>query len=240
VATVRADTDWLLDRLYAFAQQMGASVIQAQISRYVIDLNRPCDGASLYPGQNTTGLCPTHTFRNEALYVQGAEPSHSQVQERVQSYWQPYHDALAAELGRLRAQHGQVLLWEAHSIASVLPHLFEGKLPDLSFGTNAGKSCSAALLDAVLQSAQQHPEMSVAVNGRFKGGYITRNYGAPATGIHAIQLEMCQSLYMDEDWPFAYAEARAEKVQQALQGMLQRAHAHISEQPQFSAIEEAR
>lgn len=229
VAKLRTDTDWHLDRLYAFARSMGASVIQARISRYVIDLNRPSTGESLYPGQNTTGLCPTHTFRNEALYLQGREPSPEQMQARVHCYWKPYHQALSAELGRLRAQHGQVLLWEAHSIASVLPHLFEGKLPDLNFGTNDGKSCSAELLEAVVGSAKQQPEFSLVTNGRFKGGYITRQYGAPESGVHAIQLEMCQCLYMDESWPYDYSEARAGTIQPSLERMFRAACAQLTQ-----------
>lgn len=229
VARQRADTDWHLDRLYGFAAAMGIGVIQAKISRYVIDLNRPSSGESLYPGQNTTGLCPTQTFRNEPLYKPGREPSAEEVQSRVKRYWKPYHDALANELERLRALHGQVLLWEAHSIASVLPHLFEGKLPDFNFGSNVGASCSGALVDTVVQVAGQYPELSMVVNGRFKGGYITRHYGAPSTGVHAIQLEMCQSLYMDETWPFAYSDAKAAAVRVVLQRMLQAAHTAIKQ-----------
>ncbi|KAF1020672.1 MAG: hypothetical protein GAK30_02376 [Paracidovorax wautersii] len=140
-----ADTDWHLGRLYAFAREMGALVIQATHSRYVIDLNRPPDGQSLYPGQTTTGLCPAETFRGEALYPPGAEPGEAERAERLTRYWRPYHDALAAELERLRGLHGQVLLWEAHSIASVLPRLFEGRLPDLNIGTNGGASCAPAV-----------------------------------------------------------------------------------------------
>ena len=228
VAAQRADTDWHLDTLYAFASELGASVLQSRLSRYVIDLNRASSGESLYPGQNTTGLCPTQTFRNEPLYREGMEPSAADVQHRVQAYWQPYHDALATELQRLRALHGQVLLWEAHSIASVLPYLFEGKLPDFNFGTHEGRACAAPLLDTVVQVARSHPEYSVAINGRFKGGYITRHYGAPDQGVHAIQLEMCQCLYMEEAAPFAYAPERAARVQSVLHAMLRQACAQLA------------
>jgi N-formylglutamate deformylase len=213
------DTDWHLDQLYDFAAAMGASIIQAHYSRYVIDLNRPPTGESLYPGQTTTGLCPTETFRGEPLYRAGSEPDAAEIARRREVYWQPYHDALALELKRLRQLHGQVLLWDAHSIASVLPRLFEGKLPDLNFGTAGGASCDAQVLQAALQCLGGEPFTQV-VNGRFKGGYITRHYGQPNQGTHAIQLELCQSLYMSEAEPFDHQADLAKKLQPALQRML--------------------
>lgn len=224
------DTDWHLDQLYDFAAAMGASIIQAHYSRYVIDLNRPPTGESLYPGQTTTGLCPTETFRGEPLYRAGSEPDAAEIARRREVYWQPYHDALALELKRLRQLHGPVLLWDAHSIASVLPRLFDGKLPDLNFGTAGGASCDAQVLQAALQCLTGEPFTQV-VNGRFKGGYITRHYGQPSQGTHAIQLELCQCLYMDESEPFDYQPHIARKLQPALQGML---HAAVSALPKHS------
>lgn len=221
-APVLQDTDWHLDRLYGFAAGLGASVLQAKVSRYVIDLNRPPGGESLYPGQTTTGLCPTETFRGEPLYGPAPAPDAPQQADRLDRYWRPYHDALRAELDRLKAQHGAVLLWDAHSIASVLPRLFEGKLPDLNFGTADGKSCAPAIIERVVAHAQGGP-FSHVLNGRFKGGYITRHYGAPADGVHAIQLEMGQDLYMLEDPPFTYLEHKATSVQPLLQKMLMEA-----------------
>lgn len=226
VAPVLRDTDWHLDRLYAFAASIGASVLQANVSRYVIDLNRPPSGESLYPGQTTTGLCPTETFPGEALYAPGREPDAAEQAARLERYWRPYHEALKLELARIRSEHGCALLWDAHSIASVLPRLFEGKLPDLNFGTADGKSCDSHLLDQVLAVARKSPFTSV-VNGRFKGGYITRHYGRPEDGIHAIQLEMCQSLYMDEAPPFEFEPEKAAAVQPVLRDMLEAALAHV-------------
>lgn len=223
VANIVSDTDWHLDRLYALARDMGASILGATISRYAIDLNRPPHGESLYPGQITTGLCPTETFKGMPLYAPGCEPDHAEISRRRAAYWQPYHDALRAELDRLKALHGQVLLWEAHSIASMLPRLFEGKLPDLNFGTNDGATCSPSIMTAVLRQLTEleHPHnFSYVLNGRFKGGYITRHYGKPEQGIHAIQLEMCQSLYMNEEVPFDYRNDLAIQVQPLIQDML--------------------
>lgn len=225
-----ADTDWHLDRLYAIARPLGASFLCAKVSRYVIDLNRPSTGESLYPGQTTTSLCPTTTFKGVPLYRSGMEPDAVEVQRRVDTYWRPYHIALRMELERLRAWHPQVLLWEAHSIASVLPRLFNGKLPDLNFGTNDGAACDPEVLQAVLAPLDTQSGYTHVVNGRFKGGYITRHFGAPEAGIHAIQLEMCQCLYMNEDVPFEYRVENASRVQPVLSSILSAALTHLQSQ----------
>ncbi len=226
IAPIMQDTDWHLDRLYDFAVGLGASVLQARVSRYVIDLNRPPSGESLYPGQTTTGLCPTETFRGEALYGEHPQPDTAQQADRLARYWRPYHDALRAELDRIKARHGAVLLWDAHSIASVLPRLFDGKLPDLNFGTADGRSCDPVIIGSVAAAAGS-TGFSHVVNGRFKGGYITRHYGSPLDRVHAIQLEMCQDLYMREDSPFTYIEQKAASVQPLLQKMLLQALASL-------------
>jgi N-formylglutamate deformylase len=226
-APIKQDTDWHLDRLYGFAAGLGASVLQAKVSRYVIDLNRPPSGESLYPGQTTTGLCPTETFRGEALYGEHLQPDAVQQADRLTRYWRPYHDALRTELDRLKSQHGAVLLWDAHSIASVLPRLFDGKLPDLNFGTADGRSCAPTIIDSVVAQVGA-TRFSHVVNGRFKGGYITRHYGSPADRVHAIQLEMGQDLYMREDPPFTYLEHKATSVQPPQQTMLQQALASLA------------
>ncbi|WP_454739362.1 N-formylglutamate deformylase [Cupriavidus necator] len=219
VARLRADTDWHLKRLYAFAREQGACVVEANYSRYVIDVNRPGDGSSLYPGQTTTSLCPTETFRGEPLYAHAGDPSADDMAARKRDYWQPYHDALAAEIARLRQQHPNVLVWEAHSIAGVLPRLFDGKLPDLNIGTNSGASCAPAMREAVIAAAAGGPFTWVA-DGRFKGGHITRHYGQPVNGVHVIQLEMVQAVYMDERAPFPYLPDAAARVQPVLRNML--------------------
>ncbi|GGY46714.1 N-formylglutamate deformylase [Pseudoduganella albidiflava] len=219
-ALLKADTDWHLRELYGFARELGASTLAAHWSRYVIDLNRPADNANLYPGQDTTGLCPLDTFAREPLYQPGRAPDDAEVRRRLALYWQPYHEALQAELDRLLRLHGRVVLWEAHSIASVVPRFFEGKLPDLNFGSADGASCAPALMEAVTGAARADGRYTIAVNGRFKGGHITRIHGRPAAGIHALQLEMCQSTYMNETAPFAWRPDLAGQVQPLLRRML--------------------
>jgi len=216
------DTDWHVARLYAFAMALGASVLAPCYSRYVIDLNRPPDDTSLYPGQNTTGLCPVRQFCDQPVYRDGEEPDAAEVAARVDRYWRPYHDCLRAELERLLGTHGRVVLWEGHSIRGEVPFLFEGRLPDLNLGTAGGTSASPALqqrLEAVLAGQADYDWVA---NGRFKGGYITRHYGDPARGIDAVQLEISQRIYMDED-SFAWDEAKAARAQQVLRALLRAA-----------------
>lgn len=216
------DTDWHVSRLYEFARGLGASILVPTHSRYVVDLNRPPDDTSLYPGQNTTGLCPVTQFSGEPVYLPGAAPDPAEIAHRVETYWRPYHDNLDAELQRIRGQHGRVVLWEGHSIRGTLPFLFEGRLPDLNLGTAAGHSCSPQLARRLAGVLAAHPQYSHVVDGRFKGGYITRHYGAPETGVEAVQLELAQRTYMDED-SFAWDAPRAGALQQVLRALLQAA-----------------
>jgi N-formylglutamate deformylase len=214
------DTDWHLERLYGFAERIGASLLVPQHSRYVIDLNRPADGSSLYPGQNTTGLCPTITFDGVPLYLEGAEPDAADIAARLATYWQPYHQALQAELTRLRELHGRAFLWEAHSIRSHVPRLFDGELPVYNFGTVDGQSCEPARADRLLALARGTIDASTVMNRRFKGGYITRAYGRPQEGIQAIQLELAQRSYMQETLPYAYDESRASVTARHLEALV--------------------
>ena len=219
-ARAAPDTDWHVSRLYDFARDLGASVLVPTYSRYVIDLNRGEDDTSLYPGQNTTGLVPLVRFTGEPIYLPGAEPDAGEVASRIETYWRPYHAALREELQRLRDMHARVALWEGHSIrGSGLPFLFEGRLPDLNLGTANGTSCSPGLqvrLESVLAAQSAYGWVA---NGRFKGGHITRHYGAPAAGIDAVQLELSQRTYMDED-SFEYDDAKAARLQPLLHRLL--------------------
>jgi N-formylglutamate deformylase len=226
-ALAKADTDWHLAELYACADRLGISTLAARWSRYVIDLNRPPENTNLYPGLDTTGLCPVDTFGRESLYRDGRGPDREEVQRRLERYWRPYHTQLRAELARLLALHGRVVLWDAHSIASRVPRFFEGRLPDLNFGTAEGQSCDPGLEHAVVGVARAQQRFSIAVNGRFKGGHITRFYGQPQEGVHAIQLEMCQCLYMDEAPPFAFQAEVAAEVQPLLEDMVKAALAWV-------------
>jgi N-formylglutamate deformylase len=214
------DTDWHLDRLYAFARGLGASVLQPAVSRYVVDLNRPPDDTPMYPGAANTELCPSRFFSGDPLYREGFILSDEEKARRRAAWWQPYHQALQEEIARLQAQHGHVLLWDAHSIRAEIPWLFEGRLPDLNIGTADGKSAHPAITQAVAAAAAKHPQVTHVVNGRFKGGYITRQYGRPAERVHAVQLEMCQSLYMREAPPWDYDEARAAGMEPVVRGMV--------------------
>ena len=213
------DADWHLDRLYDFLDELGASVLQPVYSRYVIDLNRPPDDTPMYPGASNTELCPTRFFTGDALYADGHAPDKAEQLRRRETWWKPYHTALASELDRLKQEHGFVVLWDAHSIRCEIPWLFEGVLPDLNIGTAGGASADASIEHAVAHAANE-PGVSHVVNGRFKGGYITRHYGRPAAHVHAVQLEMVQRLYMDEAPPYAYDERQAARIQPLLKDMV--------------------
>jgi N-formylglutamate deformylase len=213
------DTDWHVDRLYAFAKEMGVHMVVATHSRYVVDLNRATDGQSLYPGKFTTGLCPATLFNGDPLYLEGKEPDKEEIDKRINDYWRPYHNQLNHLLRDLQQSSKRVVLFDAHSICSRVPTLFEGRLPDLNFGTADGASVDKKLSEALVESVQRS-RYSVVLNGRFKGGYITRNYGAPDKGIHAVQLELAQVNYMNEEHPFAYDEAKAAQLQVVLKEAL--------------------
>ena len=221
-ARTTPDTDWFVSRLYEFAGKLGGSVLVPAYSRYLVDLNRSPDDLSLYPGQNSTGLCPTVQFSGEPVYLPGQEASADEIAGRVEAYWRPYHDTLAAELSRLRAAHGRVLLWEGHSIRSRLPFLFEGQLPDMNLGTAAGSSCRSDTQEQIERVLSGQSQYSWVSNGRFKGGYITRHYGRPADGIEAVQLELAQCTYMDEQ-SASYDAGKAELLQVLLEALLRSA-----------------
>jgi N-formylglutamate deformylase len=215
------DTDWFLQTVYDFAHDLGASVLVPRYSRYVIDLNRPPENAPMYPGVNNTELCPTRFFTGETLYRPGNEPAPTAVAERLTTYWRPYHDALDSELARLKAEHGHALLWDGHSIRSQLPWLFDGRLPDLNLGTVGGTSCAPALRQSLMDVLASQSAFSHVIDGRFKGGWITRHHGRPHDGVHAVQLEKCWSTYMPETMPFRPDPARLAVLQPLLKALLQ-------------------
>jgi len=221
VARTVPDTDWHLEHLYDFAGALGASVLVATHSRYVVDLNRPPDDTNLYPGQDTTGLCPIDTFAKQPLYRMGEEPDDTEVRHRVGQYWRPYHAKLKEELARIKEKHGVALLWDAHSIASQVPRFFAGRLTDFNLGTAEGKSCAPEIGAKMLEIAKAAGGYTSVLNGRFKGGYITRTYGQPEAGVHAVQLELSEITYMDEPPPFAFREDLAAKVRPHLRAMLE-------------------
>jgi len=214
------DTDWHVDRLYDFLDEMGASVLQATHSRYVIDLNRMPTGEALYPGARNTELCPTSRFDDQPIYLPGRSPDAVQIDERRSRYWQPYHDKLALELAAIKARHGYVLLFDAHSIRSEVPRFFEGRLWDINIGTGDGIAASPAISDAIMAVAAKAAPYTSMLNGRFKGGYITRRYGRPIDTVEAVQLELSQITYMNEDPPFDLREDRASGIRPSLRAIL--------------------
>lgn len=215
------DTDRHVDRLYDFAGGLGASVLAATHSRYVIDLNRSPDNAPLYPGADNTGLCPTTTFAREPIYRAGEEPDEAEVSRRTDACWRPYHERLAGELARIRGSHGFALLFDAHSIRSEVPRFFAGRLPDLNLGTADGASADAGLVARLEAIGRDADGYTSVLDGRFKGGYITRSYGRPAEGVHAVQLELSGITYMDEDPPYAWREDRATRIRPVLRSLLE-------------------
>jgi len=214
------DTDWFVPQLYDFCRELGASVLRATHTRYAVDLNRPPDGVPLYPGQRETTVCPTETFDGEALYPDGAAPTPADIARRLQTYWHPYHDELRLRTQELVHRHGECVLWDAHSIRSTVPALFEGRLPDLNVGTADGRSCSAAVLDCIVASLSKQAQFPFVVDGRFKGGYITRHYGNPGARIHAVQLEIAQSAYLEEARTPTFDAARAAPLNLLLRELL--------------------
>ena len=213
------DTDWHLHDLYDFVPDLGATLLTAVYSRYVIDLNRPREAQNLYPGRFETTLVPTRSFADEAIYRSGAEPDATEISERIELFWQPYHDEISTRLAALRERFGYALLFDAHSITSVVPQFYDGQLPGLMLGDVDGSSAAGACSDAVLAVLEASPHSAVR-NAPFKGGYITRCFGQPQDGIHALQLEMSQRLYMDEGSPFAYREDLAEALRPTLRAAL--------------------
>ena len=213
------DTDWHVLRLYDWAKDLGASLIKANYSRYVVDLNRPPDDESLYPGQATTALCPETLFDGTPLYDKTAPLARDELSDRRERYWLPYHQKLSAELERIKSAHGHALLYDAHSIASHVPRLFDGRLPDLNFGTAHGQSCTPKIESAIVRIIRSS-EFSSVINGRFVGGYITRHYGRPADHVDAVQMEIAQCSYMDEIQGFPYDDLKAQRLQPVLRQVL--------------------
>ncbi len=203
------DTDWHVEKLYAFARAAGATLLAATHSRIVVDLNRDPSGAELYPGADNTELCPTRTFGNDPIYDQGGAPASAEIAARRARFFDPYHAVLAREIERIRARHGHVVLLDAHSIRAEVPRFFAGRLPDLNLGTAGGASCGTAVEAAATAILASAAGFTHVVNGRFKGGWVTRRYGEPARGVHALQLEMAQSAYMDEAPPYRWDARRA-------------------------------
>ena len=214
------DTDWHVDRLYD-GLLTGATMVRATFHRYVIDANRDPSGETLYPGQNTTGLVPSTDFDNRPIWRDGEAPGAADIAERLERFHRPYHAALAAEIERVRSLHGIAILYDCHSIRSHCPFLFEGRLPDFNIGTDNGRTCAPAIERAVVDACANAAGYTSVLNGRFRGGWTTRRYGRPEDYVHAIQMELAQSTHLrSEDMPFAYDDARAERLRVHLNAIL--------------------
>jgi formiminoglutamase len=212
-----ADTDWHVERLYA-GLLPGVTSVRATFHRYVIDANRGPEDESLYPGQNTTGLVPLTDFDGEPIWTE--VPDAAEVQRRLAACHAPYHAALAAEIARVKARHGLAILYDCHSIRSHIPFLFPGTLPDFNIGTNLGTTCDPRI-EATVRDICAATAYSSVLNGRFKGGWTTRHYGQPGTGVHAIQMELAQATHLaSEAPPFAYDEDKAAKLRKPLAEIL--------------------
>jgi formiminoglutamase len=231
----RKDADWRLDELYNFVGPLGATVLRTRLSRSIIDVNRDPSGASLYPGQATTELVPTTTFDGESLYRPGKTPDAVEIDERRRLYFDPYHAALVGEIARLRQKHQRVALFDAHSIRSLIPRLFEGELPVFNLGTNSGASCDRWLRETVCGIFEASGQSAV-VDGRFKGGWITRAYGRPSEGVEAVQLELACRAYMHEperptsaNWPTPIDETRATPTRATIKRMIETMLEHVNQ-----------
>jgi N-formylglutamate deformylase len=210
------DTDWHVEKLYDFAHELGAGLIAADHSRYVVDLNRDPSGKPLYPGADNSEFVPLTTFAEQPIYRPSQEPDAAEIAERQVTYWQPYHDRLAAELTRLKSMFGVAVLWDGHSILSHVPRFFDGRLPDLNLGSANGASAAPELVARAMDVLGNADGFSSILNGRFTGGYITRHYGQPGDGVHALQLEMAEIAYLDEVTPSRYDPARAARLKSLL------------------------
>ncbi len=214
-----SDTDWHIDRLYDGLLH-GVTMVRANFHRYVVDPNRDPSGVSLYPGKNTTGLCPRIDFDNTPIYRENQEPNAAEIEQRRITYHSPYHAALKAQIARVKSIHGLAVLYDCHSIRSQVPYLFEGALPDFNIGTNHGQTCAPVIQNSVAKSCAKAAGYSYVENGRFKGGWTTRHYGRPDDGVHAIQMELAQINYMDERAPWIYAPRRADNLRAVLKTIL--------------------
>ncbi len=216
-----ADTDWHITRLYDGLLD-GVTVVAANFHRYVIDANRDPSGVSLYPGQNTTGLCPTSDFDGNPIYRDGMDPDAGEIECRRQAFHAPYHAALGNQINRARKKHGIAILYDCHSIRSNIPYLFDGLLPVFNIGTNDGRTCAPELEKLVVEICKNARGFDAVINGRFKGGWTTRHYGAPENGVHAIQMELAQRVYMDEEPPWNYRDDLAANVRPPLAEILKK------------------
>ncbi|HNP20154.1 MAG TPA: N-formylglutamate amidohydrolase [Fulvivirga sp.] len=214
------DTDWFVDQLYDFATEMGITMITAQYSRWVIDINRDPESKPLYDdGRIITELCPTATFAGEDIYKEGCKPNEDEVKRRITAYYNPYYTKITELLEDLKKEFGQVIFWDSHSIREYVPLIRKDKFPDLILGDNDGKTAHPSLSKSALENLEKSG-LEVRHNTPFKGGHLTRYFGQPHNNQHGLQLEMTKVNYMD-DQEVNYHTQRAEKIRTMLKEVFQ-------------------
>lgn len=208
------DTDWFIHQLYDFAPSIGIKMICANYSRWVIDLNRDPESAPLYnDGRVITGLVPSTNFNGDPLYISEV-PDQNEINRRLEAYYLPYHRKVEELILETKAQFGKALLFDAHSIRKVVPGIRKEAFPDLILGDNDGKSASEEVINAAY-TALGTSGKDLQHNHPFKGGYITRSFGKPSKNMHALQLEMAKTNYMD-DSETVYDNDRAGQTRETL------------------------
>ena len=214
---IRADdTDWFVHQLYNFVPDMGISLIHSRYCRWVIDLNRDPESKPLYDdGRIITGLTPHSDFHGNEIYVsQDHYPNEEEINRRLALYYWPYYQKLEELLTERKAEFGQVLLWDAHSIRQFVPGIRKAHFPDLILGSNDRQSAKQGLIDIAMHNLDGFG-FDLKHNDPFKGGHITRYFGNPGENVHALQLEMVKKLYMDDNERI-YDEQSAKKIKEML------------------------
>ncbi|GAA4113631.1 N-formylglutamate deformylase [Aquimarina addita] len=215
------DTDWYVHKLYEFAPSLGITIIKANLSRWVIDLNRDPKSIPLYTDNRLiTAITPITDFYGNNIYTSSSsEPDPIEIQRRLDLYYWPYYRQIETLIADLKKKFGKVLLWDAHSIRHLVSTIQKKPFPDMILGNNDQKTAHPQLILTALEKLRSK-KFEVAHNTPFKGGHITRYFGKPAQNVHALQLEMNKILYMDDN-EITYNTKRASEVQEVLQDTLQ-------------------
>lgn len=222
------DTDWFVHDLYNFAPELGITVIHAKYSRWVIDLNRDPESKPLYDdGRIITALVPTTDFLGNEIYIDKKfVPNDQETERRLEHYYWHYYQKIGSLLAERLAEFGQVLLWDAHSIRRFVPTIRNEPFPDLILGDTDEKSARKEIIEIALNSLKAG-KYGVNHNTPFKGGHITRYFGKPQMQVHALQLEMAKTNYMNDD-ELVFNESRAEEMRKVLRPVFENLIEHLT------------